>query len=75
MWCAKLHIINVAQMFFLFIAVYIFRLAISDPSPVSPKEGEVVCLLAEKVDRQCLAILQQDISRTLKKRTNWSSPL
>ena len=43
MWCAKLHIINVAQMFFLFIAVYIFRLAISDPSPVSPKEGEVVC--------------------------------
>ena len=75
MWCAKLHIINVAQMFFLFIAVYIFRLAISDPSPVSPKVGEAVCLLAEKVDRQCLAILQQDISRTLKKRTNWSSPL
>ena len=48
---------------------------LSYPSPVSPKEGEAVCLLMEKADRQCLAILQQDISRTLKKRTNQSSPL
>lgn len=40
-----------------------------------PKGGEAVCLLAEKLINKVLLYINKTFKRTLKKRTNRSSPL